>query len=267
MIPIKRLLAKTLDMERGAPALIETLRGCRIVYLSPHYDDICFSLGIMAREIGAGTIVNIFTRSNHLANPAFAARGPWTIGEVAAERDGEDERFAKACGLDRISLGLDDPPTRGRRHRDLSFLAADRAELAEPLAQAIDGLGSGADRPLALFCPAGIGDHVNHLATLFEVVDRLTLLEERHRVFFYEDLPYAARFWRRQQGLRRLMGLFPGRRAIRHVLMLGGRGREKLDLVNLYASQHDRPPSLSRFSPRTLIPRGVHEALWEFPPN
>ena len=60
------------------------------------------------------------------------------------------------------------------------------------------------------------------------------------------------------------MRFFPGRRAIRHVLRLGARAKDKLDLVKLYASQHPRPPVLSGFSPRTLIPRGAHEALWEF---
>ncbi len=252
------------DIERGSPPLIEVLRGSRIVYLSPHFDDIAFSLGITAREVGKGTILNLFTQTLHIANPAFSAGHAWTTEEVVAQRDGEDRRFAAAAGLERRSLGLDEPALRGRRHRDLGGVADDRSQLAPVLLRAIEETAEADGQARILFCPAAIGNHVNHRATLEEVLAILPLLEPSWRVFFYEDLPYSSRWWKRQNGLRRLKGRFPSRNAVRHVLWLGKRGADKLALVALYESQHRHAPAFRRFSPWTTGFTPPHEAFWEF---
>jgi hypothetical protein len=254
----------TNDIERGVPLLVEELRGHGVVFLSPHFDDIAFSLGVTARTIGAGTILNLFTRTTHIANPALAAARSWTPEEVGAQRDGEDARFAAMAGLGRRSLGLDEPALRGRRHRDLAGLAEDRAQLARVLAAELNAMAATDRRPLALFSPAAIGDHVNHRATLEEVFDMMPALTPRWRVFFYEDLPYASYWWKRRRGIARLRRMFVGRHAVRHVLRLGGRSADKLALVRLYESQHRHPPSLRRFTPNTTGFASPHEAFWEF---
>ncbi|MEO8668132.1 MAG: hypothetical protein ABI399_06415 [Bauldia sp.] len=253
------------NVERGSPSLVEALRHHRVVYISPRFDDIAFSLGITARSIGSGTILNLFTRTRHIVNPALARGRAWTTEEVVAQRDGEDARFAAAIGLDRRSLDLDEPALRGRRHRDPGGVADDRGQLSPVLARALENAAGDSRQPRALFCPAAIGEHVNHRATLEEVVDLLPVLTRSWRVFFYEDLPYASRWWKRQNGLRRLRRRFAGR-AIRHVLWLGKRGDDKLALVALYESQHRRAPPSRRFSPWTTDFAPPHEAFWEFPP-
>src|SRR5690349_1246588 len=169
----------------GTPSVIDELRLYRVVYLSPHVDDIAFSLGVTARLIGHGTILNLFTRSRHIDNPALLAGGrSWTVDEVVAQRDNEDARFAALAGLDRQSLALDEPALRGRRHRDLGGLAEDRAQLRATLPAKLDAIAGRGDPPRALFCPAGIGDHVNHLATLLEVAGLMPSLSESWRLFF-----------------------------------------------------------------------------------
>lgn len=253
------------DIEAGAPALIETLRATSLLYLSPHYDDIAFSLGITARTIGRGTMLDLFTRSLHIPVPPAPRSAPWTVEEASAIRDVEDARFAESAGLTRQILGLDEPQLRGRRrHRDLSGLAEDRAQLAEPLRRAVTAFEAANPGPLALFAPASIGDHVNHIATLMEVVALMPTLAPRWRFFFYEDLPYASRWWQRQTGLHRLRRLLPGRRGHRHTLTLGPRIDDKLAIVRLYPSQHGRPATMRRFSPRTGLANAPHEAFWEF---
>jgi len=239
------------------------LRGYEKVYLSPHYDDVCFSLGVTVRSLGGGTLINLFTRSIYIANAEFASRKVWSQEETTALRDMEDAGFAEACSLKRMSLGLDEPALRGRRPHGPG-IDDDRAQLKAPLEQALHGLATTHARPLALFCPAAIGSHVNHVATLLTVLELLASIESRYRVFFYEDLFYAASFGRRVAGLIRLrVQLGRNRRAIRHVHRID-QPEEKLALVRHYKSQHRRSPTIDRFSPATFPPSPAHEAFWAF---
>ena len=58
--------------------MLETLRRSRNVFLSPHYDDIAFSLGLTAREIDHRILINLFTRSINLPTPPSPASGRGT---------------------------------------------------------------------------------------------------------------------------------------------------------------------------------------------
>lgn len=231
------------------------------MFLSPHYDDIAFSLGNTVREIGRGTLVNLFTRSINLPNPAMAKARVWTIDEISAQRDAEDARFAEACGLDRRALGLKEPPVRGRHAKDLRGLAEDREQVRAPLTRLLVTLGKDVDGRPVLFCPAAIGGHVNHLATMYTVAGMLPDLRARYRVFFYEDLPYGSSFWRRRRGLARLARTVGGLGA-RHVIPLGSHLAEKMRLVAMYESQHRHEPRPRRYSPGALG-QPPHEAFWE----
>jgi hypothetical protein len=110
-----------------------------------------------------------------------------------------------------------------------------------------------------VFCPAAIGGHVNHLATRTVMLDWARTAPAGTEVLFYEDLPYAARRKIRWRGVRELKAA-AGRRLRR---VSWGAGPDKLDLINLYPSQHAAPRiSLRRFSPWALWPIGPHEAVW-----
>jgi LmbE family N-acetylglucosaminyl deacetylase len=246
-----------------APAAIAPLQQASRVYLSPHYDDIAFSLGITARLLRGGTMVNIFTRSKNLPNARIAARKAWTTDEISRLRDDEDAAFAASAGLTRINLGCEEPPVRGRHPKDLAGLAEDQAQLREPLRATLHDLARSIPSPRILFCPAAIGGHVNHLATMFTVVEMLGELRQHYQVMFYEDLPYASSFWRRQRGLRRLSRMPGVELAGKHFLRLKDRANQKLDLANAYASQQRRPARPERYTPSALRPRGPHEASWQ----
>jgi len=227
------------------------------IYLSPHHDDIAFSLGARIAAEPGGRLVNLFTRSGYVAGAALdQAPEAATIARISALRLAEDEAFAGRYGLERIDLGLDESPVRGRSPWDLRGLADDIAQLRAPLTTLLRKAGRA-----RVFCPAGIGGHVNHLAVRAVVIELLPELERRGEVLFYEDLPYASSSRTRRRWLSDLRTALGGRRLRRRP---SAAGAAKLVAVNLYPSQHDgEVTSLRRFSPRTFWPIGPHEAVWQ----
>ena len=196
--------------------------GGRRVYLSPHYDDICFSLGSFVESHPGGTIINLFTRGDHLAGrPSNGVPEEEEIARVQRLRRQEDEAFARSRDLTQIDLGLDEPMVRGRRSRDHSGLSEDMAQLAVPLMKVLGQLAGEAEgtRPI-VFCPAAIGGHTNHLATLNVVLENLPQIESTFHVLFYEDLPYASVEIDRVRDLARLANGLPDRRPKRWVWQL-----------------------------------------------
>jgi LmbE family N-acetylglucosaminyl deacetylase len=232
------------------------------VYLSPHFDDIAFSLGIFAQARRAGRLLNVFTRSEYVAAPAL--RGA-SIAEVSAMRREEDRRFAEVCGLAATNLNLDEAPLRGHHAMDTAKATCELPELGARVIGALNAMAQPSPpqaRPW-LFCPMAIGGHVDHTAILYILAGNRTGLEARYRLAFYEDLPYAAFYPDRVEGLDRFRRLFGARGWRRRVLPLAKAESAKLALIRLYASQHEtHATSLQNFSPRLRYGSAAHEALW-----
>ncbi len=227
------------------------------LYLSPHYDDIAFSLGAALLASPGGVLVDLFTRTGYVAGAPTDVPDPAEAERISRLRQLEDDRFARRCNLEVIRLDLEEPGLRGRRSRDATGLADDVGQLREPLFALLDRLAAGR----RVFCPAAVGGHVNHLATRAVVIEWLRRASAGSRVAFYEDLPYAASRRARRAGLaelRRLAGAGLRRRAWRA-------GRDKLELINMYPSQHAVPvTAFKEFSPATWWPPVPHEAIWEW---
>jgi len=226
------------------------------IYLSPHFDDIAFSLGAWVAARPSGVLINLFTRSQYVVG-AKAADRP-TADEVSALRSAEDAAFARSHNLEKIELGAKDTSVLGRSYNDLDGLAEDRAQIFTPLEATLERLARHAQ--LQIFCPAAIGGHVNHLATRGVAMDLLERLPGV-RICFYEDLPYAASRSARRRGLLDLRRVTAGVR-LRRRSWKAGTG--KLLDINRYSSQHSQPVTdLRRFSPASVWPMGMHEAVWE----
>lgn len=243
------------------------------VYLSPHHDDVCFSLGWTALNGPGGHLVNLFSRSN------YTVRGPCSghrlrglarvlcasapvVEWISRRRAGEDAAFATRCRLSRHDLGLADARLAGRPLWRWHDLAPEADALATRLLEWLAGLDG--PRPDTLYCPMGIGGHRDHVATAQAVLSRHGELRRHLRVLFYEELHYASDARRRAEGLARFRGLAgtPGLR--RHVVALTpGQFADKLRLVALYASQHARPPAPAAYTPAGSEEQGPHEAFWE----
>jgi hypothetical protein len=233
------------------------------LFLSPHPDDICFSLGALAFRRRAGTLLTVFSRSSFLA-PSQAWRVSGNEG-VSGLRRAEDAAFATACGLSRRELGLEDAMARGRRVFDLAPLAEDAAWLA-PLLHA--GLETPPPPPEPrvrpwLFCPAGIGGHLDHVLLRLAVAGNIETLMRSWRVCFYEDLHYASAPMDRFAGLHHLTRALPGFKLTRRIAALGGMTAKKIELMGLYGSQFDVPPaSISGYTPAVNEGAAPHEAVW-----
>ena len=242
------------------------------VYLSPHCDDVCFSLisHIMQRW-SAGVLLTVFTRSNCINNGEQIVAGGFDelplaerIARVSEVRRREDERFAAMAGLTRINCGLDEAPVRGREPFDASFAREDTRRFAATI---MDKIRSMTVLPVGhspgLYCPMGIGGHVDHLVVRNAVLENLVELRGLYAVNFYEDLPYASNPAARRAGLQDFFAQVspwkPRRKAIRVAAH-----DHKTSKLEIYASQFSSPPSLRQaFTPATNVPfHPMHEALW-----
>lgn len=229
------------------------------VYLQPHSDDVCFSLGALARRRGGGMLLTVFPLSDYVAAPGEAASSAETI---TATRKAEDEAFARGCGFALRSLGLPSSSLLGRAPFDLSGLAEATSRCSRALWDVLLAPPPPAERPW-LFCPAGVGGHVDHVAVFEAILARYAEIAARYRVAFYEDLHYASKSQLRRRGLTRLFERTPGLALRRswHRLDADDVG-QKLAAIRLYSSQFSAPPQdLKRFSPAAAS-RRPHEALW-----
>ncbi len=173
----------------------------RVLFLSPHFDDVAFSCGATLHALArAGcdvTLCTVFTRS--IPQPrgfALACQLDKGLGpevDYLALRRAEDDAAATALGASRVlRLELPEAPHRGYESAAALFgeyvardrVAADVAALLAPLLAACD----------LAFAPQGLGSHVDHRRVREAVV---ASAGERGSpgagVFWYRDVPYALR--------------------------------------------------------------------------
>jgi len=239
------------------------------IYLSPHHDDVCFSIGSLAERQG-GELVNVLTQSRYVAAPValptdFAAR----VAMVSDMRRAEDLAFARAAGLNRHDLRLMESSAQGHDPFDLAGLEAKVAEVSAPLIAYLLALLPEKSDPatVALYCPMGIGGHRDHLAVLTSVRDALPELSRRCAVWLYEDLHYASNAEARRSGLARAAQLLGGAELVPKVMRLSWmQARTKMRRIGLYASQHAEKPAMRAFTPASESVRGPHETIWRVLP-
>lgn len=232
------------------------------IYLSPHFDDVCFSIGWRAAQTG-GALVNAFTRSDYVARPDIVVpAGERGVAFVSTMREGEDASFALAAGLVRHDLGLDDAGLDGSDPFDPAGLEQHAASLAASLSGVLHALlpeSGGA----VVHSPIGIGGHRDHLAMALAAFRLCREMPRAFAMLFYEDLPYAHRPASREQGLARLAALHPEKRLVPEITVLdGAAAATKLTWIQGYASQHPRPPRPADFVPASGLAPGLHEIEW-----
>ena len=246
------------DLLDARRPVADLLRPLDIVVLSPHRDDACLSLGSLLLTLGHGTVVNLFTRSLWVASLPEESRSEAIVEQI---RELEDREFIARSALNRRELGLPEPRIDGRNGFDDSYLEVDIQRLTEPLMSTLSEFSSASrDSKSVLFCPAAIGGHVNHLATLEAVLRNAEAIGRSYDLLFYEDLPYASRPTARMAGVARLKRRLKPNALKRHVHMVTW--QEKKPLVDIYASQFRRPLRAGRLRPFAPRPLGVHEAFW-----
>lgn len=213
--------------------------GANLVYLSPHHDDICYSLGALVNQLQRGHLINIFTVSNYLANQNYTKNG-----EATLIRQAEDLEFVTKCDLTCRDLQLADAGITHGNSFDLRDLEIDLDALQHTLIDYLQQLGSS-----IIFCPMGIGGHRNHISTTQSILKNQKDLTQ-HTFYYYVDMPYAARADIKDKGLSNFKNLAKDQGydivepAYSNIIT---DSQSKLDLIKLYASQYNRLPSIKDF--------------------
>jgi hypothetical protein len=237
----------------------------RDLYLSPHFDDICFSLGAYVGHRRQGILLTVFSNSTYVAkpdDPRVASGDRQAL--VSALRCAEDLTFAQEVGLRQITASFDEAPIRGRDIFDTGSSVEDAATLNRKLFDAI--MAADCDRQAGLrpwlYCPMGIGGHVDHVTILRIVMSNYDALRAAYRIAYYEDLFYAADWPARISGLNRFRAIVAPLQLRRSYHLIDDI-QCKLKLVRLYESQFVEPPTtITPFTPAQYFSTPAHEAIW-----
>jgi LmbE family N-acetylglucosaminyl deacetylase len=238
----------------------------RHVYLQPHSDDICFSLGGLADKLHSGILLTIFPISAYV--PLVPGVAPPSAEWVTRTRIAEDQAFADSCGLDMRTLQIPCASLLGHKPFDLGWVNENLRRIEAPLIDALMAMVANRVSPARpwLFCPSGIGGHVDHAATRIAVIRNYAQLAPFYRIGFYEDLHYAANAAARNVGINSLSQEMRDRTLQRYAFLLGDGVTRKLALIGHYRSQFlQLPHSIDGFTPAAVSPRAPHEAIWTDP--
>jgi LmbE family N-acetylglucosaminyl deacetylase len=170
-----------------AVKLLDLLAQREVIAVSPHPDDVAFSIGGAVRRLAASTrvtLLTIFTRNDWAPMvPAFAG-----VDAVSRLREEEDIRYARTLSMTRMGLGLPDTGVRGYNDvtERMAPLPGDNCleDVRRLLGREIAALGSGT----AVLCPLAVGRHLDHVIAHQVVVE---MAAAGVLLAFYEDLPYA----------------------------------------------------------------------------
>lgn len=232
------------------------------IYLSPHCDDVCFSIANLAERYG-GLLISIFTRSNFTATDI---KGQYQTDEliqiVQKQREAEDIAFATQAGLDRYDFELDDSILSTQNPFTSGDISLDVDNLKLRLLPVLQKEFSQNRSPHKniLFCPMAIGGHRDHKITLMSVVSEIEQLRSLCRIAFYEDLPYASDPSLRSEGLDNLKSVTGIKEWSTIVTYLSHADAErKLSLIQIYTSQHSEKPQAFDYIPASRLSNSLHE--------
>ena len=236
----------------------------RDVFISPHSDDVCFSLACFAHLRQTGRLLNVFTISPYTTDRRHQHSDNLRV--VTRQRCSEDALFAKACGLTLESLEFKDAMARSEHPFDASHSGDISRLIEEKVLASLVGpmLGMTTSRKPWLFVPMGIGGHVDHVAVLMVILRHRRLLAKNYQIAFYEDLYYASNPASRQKAISSLKASLEAPQLIRlHLSLVPKMQTLKLELVQLYASQlTENLKTIKAFTPAYNEQSIPHEAMW-----
>lgn len=235
------------------------------IYLSPHFDDACFSIGGIIQASQKGYLINIYTKSDHVENIFIAQQLKSHHKAISTLRKQEDMAFVNSCKLTAINLNFKEPKLLGINPFDLNNINNDVAFLNKHLIKVVlDIIQSRKSQIYQIFCPIGIGGHRNHVSTTLSILKNINFIREKAKVYFYEDLPYANNPSLRYQGLRRLLKMSNQKEFFNtKIHFTTEQYEEKRNLIKFYKSQHLNSPDINNFFLKNITHQTYFESLWE----
>lgn len=162
----------------------------KILFLSPHSDDIALSIGgLLSRKILDSFdcyMCTVFTTSAH--SPYVDCKG--NINKVTEIRGKEDCCFCAMHNITYIDGGFNETTTRG--YKDIDSIFQMSTPFGDPLYSKVEVFLKELlySEPWSfIFAPAGIGNHIEHL-----MVREICCKYMLDKTIFYEDLPYGNDF-------------------------------------------------------------------------
>jgi LmbE family N-acetylglucosaminyl deacetylase len=180
----------------------------KTLFISPHFDDACFSAGGLLSKMTSKKVVilTVFSRSSHapqrfwikpfshassvLNIDSFRQR---VINYVSKERQKEDLQFCNRLNAVQNVLPFKDSEVRGYKDSFLTDRIVDKDPVYDAVCQTIEkSVFSGAYD--SILCPLAVGNHIDHLIVLEAFLQIVKGHRSNLSIFFYEDLPYASEY-------------------------------------------------------------------------
>ncbi len=215
--------------------------------ICPHFDDACLSLGglLSKRLFKSVALLTVFSNSEHA--PALKLLTPFLMANqlrvnpfrgitksfVSSIRQREDAKFCSAIGANQYNLPFNDSSLRGYSNPNCGdWNNIERESVYGEVMTAIERIVLLCSWDI-LFCPLGIGNHVDHLIVTNSFLKAMKKNKCTH-AFFYEDLPYASNC-----SLDTIAALVSSRIGPSYPLFIdiSANLHEKQKLVSLYKSQ------------------------------
>lgn len=161
----------------------------RTVLVSPHSDDIAFSLGGTLLQNffhGPSLMVTIFTKSNY--SPCIKIFDSEIISKI---RHSEDVKFADKLQIKFQGFNFSEPPLRGYLSRRDIF--ANKNPVSDPVYTEVYHALSKLIKSCQcefIVSPMGLGNHIDHIIVC-NICSRIAK-ENNIKIVFYEDLHYAS---------------------------------------------------------------------------
>jgi len=171
------------------------------IYLSPHLDDAVLSCGgLIARQVATSDVVTVLTicagepGREPLSDLAQSLHARWGMDRAtAADRRTEDRMACGRLGASVIHYDLPDAIYRRATTGEIlypteeSLFGPIHPAEAERVAQLAAWLAEGCPAEADVYCPLGLGGHVDHRLT------RAAAEQTGRPLWYYRDFPYAAR--------------------------------------------------------------------------
>ncbi|MBB2485177.1 PIG-L family deacetylase [Mitsuaria sp. WAJ17] len=165
---------------------LSSLAGRDVLLLSPHADDIAYSLGGLIAATAAQTrygMVTVFSQSAW-ALPARLRTRPHP--EISALRRAEDQVYCRRHGIRHEQLDFQDAALLGLDARQELSMDVETDPRLSAVVAAV-GACIARHRPWAVLAPCALGDHIDH-----QLVRRAAEAHSPQHLYYYEDIPYAS---------------------------------------------------------------------------
>lgn len=166
---------------------LESLMGKRVLLLSPHADDVAYSIGGIVALLCMHTellLITIFGRSGWALQEALRRQ---SIHSVSALREREDRDYCDRRRIDYSLLPCPDSFAMGYdEEKELRIAADNDPRTTDTVNLIMDSVTR--RMPHFVIAPCSVGGHIDH-----QIVRNAAQGLNQFEVLYYEDIPYSAR--------------------------------------------------------------------------